>query len=641
MNAPTTPLDHALALAEAGFHVFPLLPWPEGDNPGKTPAVKYKEWATRDAAKISDWWGRRPNCGVAIYTGRYGDNEALIAVDIDVKDGKKGGETAARLDEEFGFPDTREHETPTGGSHLLYRHSVPVKQGVDVLGPGIDIRSGGGFIVAPGSAIDGKPYTVLSPDLPAPAPQWIVERCGQQREKPEPKQAAIEVDTTHAAKRAAEYLATAPLAIEGQGGDETTFKVAARVKDFGVSEPDCLALMLDHYNPRCQPPWTADELAAKVRNAYAYGQEPQGIAAPEADFKPVQVDPFDIGAPAAAPVVKAEAPKHRFKIRFAGEIEPRLDKLWVVDGVIPAGGLAMLCAKPNEAKTFNAIAIGMAAARGVPWHGCETLRGSVLYIDADGNIDNRVTAYVKHNGLEGMDIPFAIITDVVNLHNAKGDVAPLIQAAQDVADRSKQPLALIVVDTLARVLAGGDENSGQDMGAVLAHVARIQRETGAAVLLIHHEGKDASRGARGHSSLLAAVDAALEIKDGIIRVEKQRDGETGARFGFRLVQVPVGMGRRGRQVTSCVTVPIDAGAADDFARQHIKPGSVAARALTTLENLTLGGGKVLSIAWRDEFVQQHYPSRKKAGWTAFDRAVSALDEANRVRREGGYAAPVV
>ncbi|HSH42637.1 MAG TPA: hypothetical protein VK973_10995, partial [Arenicellales bacterium] len=124
----------------------------------------------------------------------------------------------------------------------------------------------------------------------APAPQWLIDRCGRAPERAEVDRAMPEnVDTDRARDRAVHYLEKeAPEAVEGAAGDQTTYVVACRVKDLGVPESEAVDLMLDHWNDRCQPPWAPEELATKVRNAYQYGVEPPGAAAPEAQFEAVQ-----------------------------------------------------------------------------------------------------------------------------------------------------------------------------------------------------------------------------------------------------------------------------------------------------------------------------------------------------------------
>ncbi|MFX5222092.1 hypothetical protein ABTD21_19385, partial [Acinetobacter baumannii] len=96
----------------------------------------------------------------------------------------------------------------------------------------------------------------------------------------------VDLDRQEATTRAGEYLRdTAPIALEGAGGDATSFRVAAHLKDLGVSEAVALDLMLEHWNERCSPPWTPEELAVKVENAYRYGQNPAGVLSPQSEFR--------------------------------------------------------------------------------------------------------------------------------------------------------------------------------------------------------------------------------------------------------------------------------------------------------------------------------------------------------------------
>lgn len=279
-----TMLDHALALAAKGFHVFPLRPG------SKLPAIKgYPEKATRDPEQIKAWWAKWPEANVGISTSRFGDDEALLVVDVDNKNGKNGDGEIFRLElEGHEFPPTYTQRTPTGGRHLVYRCPEPVKQGVDVLGRGLDVRSKGGFIVGVGSRVDAGCYAGSGAAV-EPAPQWLVDRCGAAPERNDSALAPESVNIDRAVQRAIEYLEhEAPLAVEGDGGDDTTYRVACRIKDFGVGPGTCLELMEDHWNAACQPPWSHEELAEKVEHAYRYGQEPVGAAAPEAHFEPVQ-----------------------------------------------------------------------------------------------------------------------------------------------------------------------------------------------------------------------------------------------------------------------------------------------------------------------------------------------------------------
>lgn len=284
-------LNQALELASKGFYVFPLQPG------GKLPIIEdYPTRATRDPAQIKKWWldpvmDIEQPYNIGISTTRYNGNQALVVVDVDNKGTKKGSDQLLKLElDGYDFIETTTQVTPTGGLHLIYRVKDPVKQGSNVLAQGLDIRSKGGYIVGIGSIIDGKPYNMKAGPIeePAPCPPWIIEACGRVIEKETVEDSSVEVNTERAKARATHYLQhEAPLAIEGDAGDHTTFKVAAKLKDFGVDRKTAVELMAEHWNDRCQPPWDPSEIRKKVDNAYDYGANAVGAKAPEADFDPV------------------------------------------------------------------------------------------------------------------------------------------------------------------------------------------------------------------------------------------------------------------------------------------------------------------------------------------------------------------
>ena len=296
-----TKLQHALNLAKKGFYVFPLY---EGS---KLPAIKnFSARATREAEAIKNFWtcpvtGNPNNRNIGISTHRFHDGAIgrdtfLVVVDIDRKPNRNGYESK-EFRELCGdeFPDTWTQNTPTGGAHLFYiSGGIECRNGVDVFGPGLDVRARGGYVVGAGSEIYGRgAYTFDDRGLlgPQDAPRWLVSQSNKYegRQRDEEENVVIEIDETHAEDRAKHYLLKeAPLALEGQGGDQTTFAVAARVRDFGVGEPVCLAMMQVYWNDRCEPPWSDDELKTKVENAYAYATEKIGSLAPERDFTPIR-----------------------------------------------------------------------------------------------------------------------------------------------------------------------------------------------------------------------------------------------------------------------------------------------------------------------------------------------------------------
>lgn len=159
-----TKLEHALTLAAEGFYVFPLEP------DSKIPAIDaWQKKATRDPEKIQRWWTDpvmdiELDRNIGIFTGMFKNPEhgptrpieALLVIDVDVKADRNGEDSLKQLTHDLGEPLIS--LTASGGRHLIYIVDKPVKQGTNVLGPGLDIRSHGGYIVAPGSVINGKMY---------------------------------------------------------------------------------------------------------------------------------------------------------------------------------------------------------------------------------------------------------------------------------------------------------------------------------------------------------------------------------------------------------------------------------------------------------------------------------------------------
>jgi hypothetical protein len=190
----------------------------------------------------------------------------------------------------------------------------------------------------------------------------------------------------------------------------------------------------------------------------------------------------------------------------------------------------------------------------VEWRGRRVKQGRVAYIAAEGadGFRKRLAAYALHHGVDLTTVPMTVLNAAPNLLEKQDavDVAKGVQAAGG-AD-------LIVVDTFAQTTPGANENAGEDVGKALGYCKRIHEATGAMVLLIHHSGKDASKGARGWSGLRAAADAEIEVvREGdqrALRLTKSKDGEDGLEWGFALEVVQIGVDEDIEPITSCVVV---------------------------------------------------------------------------------------
>ena len=244
---------------------------------------------------------------------------------------------------------------------------------------------------------------------------------------------------------------------------------------------------------------------------------------------------------------------------------PELRKLprpeYLVKGVLDAGTLAEIFGPTSCGKSFLGTDIGLHIAVGWDWNGHKVRQAGVLYVNAEGGaaIVNRLDAWQRHHGESLDDIAFAVVLEPTSLLDKAG-------VDQVIADAGKVPdLRLIVIDTAARVMPGGDEGS-ESMSLFVAACDRIRAETGATVLVIHHSGKDASKGSRGSTVLPFGADTVIEVshdattKVATVHLNKQRDGDTGELLSFKLKVIELGTDADDDLITSCVIEATDKGA---------------------------------------------------------------------------------
>jgi AAA domain len=229
-----------------------------------------------------------------------------------------------------------------------------------------------------------------------------------------------------------------------------------------------------------------------------------------------------------------------------------------VEDVLTDGAASVIYGASNSGKTFFAIDLGAHVATGARWQEKEIESGAVIYIALEGEqgARNRIKA-MQIRGKLPQDAPFFLCFAPVNLLDPKHPQA-VSEMIQNISKGAGIPVRLVIIDTLARAMAGGDENSGMDMGKAVATIDAVRASTGAHVMLIHHSGKDTAKGARGHSCLRAAIDTEIEVihpegeKYRTATIVKQRDLGTIPPLCFSLEVVEVGTNRRGKPITSCI-----------------------------------------------------------------------------------------
>jgi hypothetical protein len=323
----------------------------------------------------------------------------------------------------------------------------------------------------------------------------------------------------------------------------------------------------------------------------------------------------------------------------------------IIGGLLDRAAMSVVFGGSNTGKTFFALDLSACIALDREWRGRHVRHGAVVYIAAEGGlgIEERLTAYRLHHDVQAAGVPLYVIPEPIDLCKSDADVNLLLQRLADLP--KEPPIELIVVDTLSRALAGGNENGADDMGAFVRHCDRLRAECRAHVLIIHHAGKDEGRCARGHSLLRAAADTEIEVAkneaSGIATAEvvKQRDRPSGDKFSFVLEPLDIGQDEDGVTITSCVVVVTDRPAETAAKRANLpKAAAIALRALAEAVDeqgkpSTTGAPQIpgsVKVVSQDEWRLQSYrrgissSDEPRARQRAFKRASEYLIGSNRV-----------
>lgn len=251
---------------------------------------------------------------------------------------------------------------------------------------------------------------------------------------------------------------------------------------------------------------------------------------------------------------------------------------WLVEDLMFAGDAGLVFGASGSGKSFLAVHCGLSVARGVDFLGKKTRQAGVLYQAGEGGkgLVKRLRAYRQENRVVG-DVPFVLLPARADFFSPDGDCDAFVLECQAQASSLSAPLGLIIIDTLSTASPGANENASEDMSRLLKFSERLQRETGAAVLWVHHKNAAGDR-ERGHTSLRANVDTALEVTRDpetnarTLRVAKLKDGEDGEQIGFELQSVTIGTYDDGKPMTSCVVRPAQVDDQRTGKRARLSPG---------------------------------------------------------------------
>lgn len=535
-------LQAALDAANAGFRVFPLA------ANGRTPLREgWPEEATTDRATIERWWRESPASNIGVATGR-----GLVVVDADCKYDRPGLVSLVELELD-GLPPSFRVRTPSGGVHVYLHSEHPHRNRVDTIpdAPGIDIRGERGFVVGAGSTIDGKDYVVEAAVPVARLPAGLDEKLRATATKHADRgdEPLTELDMPHNVAKAIAWLERhAPEAIEGAGGDTTTYSVSAELRALGISEPIALELMLEHWNEqKASPPWLPDELAVKVANGFRHGQGAPGYKTPEGEFGVVDID---VGEPPA--VERPEILDTKEKAVAAtpyvfvdpATIPPRD---WLLGRHLIRKFVSVTVAPGNIGKSSLTIAEALAMTTGK-----NLLRQSIhepLRVwywnleDPYDELQRRIQAACQHYGLGAGDIGGRLFVDsgrekslrtAISDKNGTRIVRPVVDGLA--AEMLRLRIDCIIVDPFVSS-HGVPENDNPAIDMVAKEWGRIAERANAAVELVHHTRKQGGEEITTESSRggKALTDAARDVRvlNRMTKEEGDRAGVENHRLYFR------------------------------------------------------------------------------------------------------------
>lgn len=494
--------------------------------------------------------GERGYLGIG-YFARSGS--AMRAFDLDNCIAADGTLTEAAR-EIIDLKETYAEISPSGRGLRLW--AAPTGDGDDDAG---SERNGfgesgadGKFFTFTGNRFNGSPREVR----PAPRTRSLVrDRRGPSAAvKGDQWEGPIEnIDEAETKAKLIEFLASDSVFRASWEGDdkfpsrsERDFSIIGRLAraGFTFSEVVHLVSQLPHDRSAVSEEW-AQGIERQMRRAF-------GRARPlsaEEEFEPV-----DHLLPCAAAPVKPGSGTTVLWIREDDLDRPDLDEFWRVDGLVPLEGVGVIYGKPGSGKTFLSLDMGLCVATGRPWLDRDVESCPVVYVASEGGLRaarNRIIGWRQNRGIKDTS---GFSCAVANFALTGGADALI----DEIRSQGVAP-GLIVIDTLNQNFGPGDENAAQDMSRFVSAVKAVQRAFRCFVLVVHHSGKDETKGSRGHTALLGALDFEAKIAGEVgeaksLEITKSREGESGERFWFRLERITLGTSNKGRPVTTCVPV---------------------------------------------------------------------------------------
>lgn len=556
-----TLLDWALYWAECGVPVFPCH---SDKSPMTTNGFYDATTDLKEVKRLFDFYGDQ----AAMIGGRTGEASGLLVIDVDLY--KEGAQAWYKSAVDSGsLPETRVHSTKNGGLHLLYEsEDFPTT----VIGPGVDVKGEGGYVILPGS----PGYSVKQEGL-SKAPAGLIEQIRHKVQNnrltgtSELEAQVLKAESFHEAM-------TVLAARKASGGMEFSDIVSYLN---GLMENSVARNPTNDRHARWHKCITSDEIIRIAQSAHIKFNHDAAIDDLKNDidesvwddlitatmglFTGLGEDAGHLIEPDYVPL-DSDWPYEGYEAHEDVSIEDRTAVMWPL---FFQGETTVMFAEAKSGKTAIMLSAALSISCGMDmgeWKVPEPVPS--LYFALEGNqaIRLRVQAWKKYKAEEGVQLPETIPMYVAEhappfYQDKQQEMhVKLISAHNRVClNKYEKPLGMIVIDTLTKAMTGGDQNSAEDT-AQLFELVRLLRSSGitASIVFVHHKSRGSEK-ARGSTNIEAEPDVLLDVsKDGSLstaKVARARSIEEGGKYGFKLTGVDLGENKQGYNMQGVVPIP--------------------------------------------------------------------------------------
>lgn len=595
---------YALKLAGLGFRIFPLIPGSKQPYKG----TGWRAIATTNAEQINKWFDELPDMNYAVNCDEY---HVIWDIDEGGNEGKKkhGKEEFLRAEdlacgfvEQPIFDATFRVRSPKGGYHLYFNADHGYSNSASTVIKDCDVRGPDGYVVGPGcytfddpdkNTVEGE-YIIETDGAPADLPGWLkslLDAGGLVGNRAaNAGTAAGKLDTPAAIETCCRILRQRPPAIEGQGGDDHTLKTAQRLKDYGVTQDVCFDLMFNKilfaptadfpegrsWNETCEPPWSAEGMRQKVRNAYEYGNYQvgskmdalsdfgeEGVAPPSVDGMSQMQQQLAPGEHFSAIEQPIGTDERRQRVRDAimtpdQFLDREMDFESIVHDWFPAQGVTAVLAKRSTGKSVVLGDLCFRIACDMPWNGIDVAKDwACVYLcgEDDRGLMANFAAWKYVNNRSPAPDRLVLAPAVPNLMDAE-DVK---NWAEELKAKLGNRKVVLFIDTWQRATTTASQNDDKEMQKAIFHAEVLAKYLNGCAIIAFHPPKgrdDTISGSMIMENSTTAILTIVEHEGGghkRLSVVRLKGGKEGNYAFFAIEAKTFGlMDKQGQEVTGAL-----------------------------------------------------------------------------------------